>query len=94
MHFSINCKYNLPYQIGIISKIEFIVLKILTSMKCYLPINPQAFAYSLIKFIDRHMLDYLFDYLFSTSLNIDGFIFKLKDLLTEIQTEIVNIKTE
>lgn len=86
---------NFVFQVGMISKTEYVLRQLLQNINIYVPIIEESFVYSLTKFIERHRLTYLFNEAFvDSNNNIQVFLNKLKELLEKVYIVIKDIPRE
>ena len=94
-YFKLLIKHNILFQVGCISKTEIIMHRLLAYVKLPPFVIKSAFAYSFIKLIEVHRLDYLFTELLDNGKdNIKTFFTKTIKLLNTLLSEIEGIERE
>ncbi len=94
-YFQLLIKHNILFQVGCISKTEIIMHRLLAYVKLPPFVIKPAFAYSFIKLIEVHRLDYLFTELLDNGKdNIKLFFMKTIKLLNTLLSEIEGIERE
>lgn len=87
--------FNFVFQVGMISKTEFVLRQLLDNINISIPIIEESFIYSLTKFIERHRLNYLLnEAFFASNNNIQIFLEKLIELLEIVYATIKDIPRE